>query len=600
MSRRLRPCRCGPGCTRAGAGCEFFHGTELFKSHSACRFGADCRFKEECVWLHPGEEHLAGRIFWRAAAPVGAPAALHRAASAHAGGGGGGARERSWGASLARAQARAEAARRYLPAAAAGGGAAARAAPRVPPPAAAPPPPAAKEPEPTGPPAPLDDYAILQSIKGFLVEKDYVALRRVSKALKGSIDSHAQMKKVRLNLQRGYALPPLDFVSELTIFAERHYADVPPRAAHLARVATAPMLEKVIFDGADPTAYLETLAHVRTIKVLIVRDFSGAYSDYTRLLVQAMPSWPGLVKLKLYKGINTAQQAQLLAQLRNCSRLKSLDLTLPAGAEILDFAPLSHCAALQSVALNNVSSQTVAAASQLKVRKLRLHNATLSAERMETNLVVKELHITNSVGRMENLRMFIQTFPELVTLNTSSIYEAALYDGDERDAVYRWPWMGLKKLKSLTAGSLGVKNLQFRSFCEQLPDGLEQLFIHGLEVTNFQPLIEQLRRFKLWSLGLNGNFCDAVRHTAACLIEFAPELQQLGFTIQDMSYTDARAAVTQFREFPGLRQLYIYTAGHRSTSLKQADISELRRLLTDKPTVLVSSPTISTHIKKKF
>ena len=451
------------------------------------------------------------------------------------------------------------------------------------------------------PPAPLDDYAILENIKGFLVEKDYVAMRAVSKALRGTIDTHCQMKKIRVNLQQAYELPSLDFVTELTITAQKHYENERPRDGHLARIQRAPMLEKVIFEGADPTHYMDTLARVPTIKIIIVRDFSGDYgnsSDYVRHLVRALPSWPGLVKLKLYKGSQHDHMQALINFLPNLQKLKSLDLNLHSD-HALDLAPLSRCVALQSLSLTRAREPVLATVSQLKINKLHIHSGYLPVRRVDANPVLKNLYITHPVGSMKTIRAFVQAFPELVGLNISGASDAAYYEGDE-DGVWRWPWLGLKKLKMLTAGSMEIKNHEFTSFCEQLPDGLEQLFVHGLQTTRFQPLIEQLGRLKLWSLGLNGNHCESVLHLARCLTEFAPGLQQLGFTLQNMTYDDARAAIAQFREFAGLRQVYLYKSGFRSTKLHPADFAGLRALLADRPTVLVSDPAIGTHIKKKF
>lgn len=551
MSRHLRPCRNGPSCGRGGL-CDFFHGTELYKSHKPCRYGATCRFMSECVWLHPGEGHLVGKVFWRAAAPARAP----------------------------------------VRAAAGGGAAAPPVARRVP--VAAP-----EDPEPTGPPAPLDDYAFLENIKGFLCERDYMALRRVNKSLCDVIDTHAQLKKVKLNIARRVALPSLDFVTEIEFVTDRSEYWTEPRPEHLARLATAPMLEKVSFDVVQLADHVDAVARLRTIKYVKIADSRRRRDQFFASLVAAIPNWPNLEKLKIVQQIPASGVTALLEALSGCAKLKSLELCFSGDAEV-NLAPLRAFPALRSLALSGLSERALAEASQLRIKKLRFHGCAFSRERMDPNPHVKELHITGSFSPVDRLTTFVRGFPELEELDISSASEVAYHESDPDTGRWSWPWEGLKKLKTLTAGSLNILDRQFPSFCAALPNGLEELFIHGMDVRNYQPLIENLRRLKLWSLGLNGNRCDAVEHLARALVEFAPELQQIGFTICDMEYAEARAALMQLREIKTLRQVYMYTKCFKSTRIQAADYSNLRALLRDTATVLISDNSLTTHIKKKF
>lgn len=58
------PCKFGTACTKSK--CKFFHGTALIKVSKPCMYGTKCKKKEKCPFLHKGEDHLLGKIFWQA------------------------------------------------------------------------------------------------------------------------------------------------------------------------------------------------------------------------------------------------------------------------------------------------------------------------------------------------------------------------------------------------------------------------------------------------------------------------------------------------------------------------------------------------------
>lgn len=602
MSHRLHPCKYGPGCTRsavASGGCPYFHGKELIKSGKPCHYGDACHHKKTCVWLHDGERHLIGKVFWRAAQ---SPAA----------GGGGGAAPTP---RMDRWQALAAARGAHLPPArppastAVGGGAAGGGAAAV----------VAAEEDPLRTPAPLDDYAVLDPLKNFLKESDYIKLRAVNKSLKAALDTHLQITSITITeaavgrVFDGRArLPCLDYVKKITFSNTDGRAYFPP-VAHVEslveRLSAAPRVETLILSVRNIMTFVPLLARLRTLKRIYINrvDMSGQ-DDVWVAFTAAIRGHPHIEKLKIYPYLSSPRLQGILAALPDLPRLKSLGFACAADSELEMYQPLARCAQLKSLEIMGGSSVAFNMLAALPLTKLNLNSVRFLDRHLapvsqwtasDKNFGLKKLTILNPniYEHPEKLNLVTARFPNLESLNISSCHYYAYYNGE-----HGWPWEKLTKLKELTVGSNDFHDDVMPSFCSSLPAGLEQLFMHGIAATQATHLIAALSRLNLWSLGLNGNSFEDPAGLAAAIVESCPKLQQLGFTLPTLTSETAKKAVTSLSALPELRHIYFYaTGGYRMPrSITDKCVAEMRQILGNKNTILVHRPDLSTHVKTRF
>lgn len=580
MQRSLHPCRNGPRCTCA----KYFHGTELRKSSKRCNYDAGCRWKETCPFLHAGEEHLIGKVFWRySAAPFllaphpqkksAAVAPLPLGAAAN-----------RWAALAARAGEPVVSPLPSLaPAAAAGGGAAA--VPRY--------------------TAPLDDYAILSNLLSFFGQKEYGRLRQVNKSLKECLEQHVQLEEFTWNLSDNARCPSLKFVKKLTLtqnweklsYEHRRIAGL--AAADLAPLDEATNVCQIITCGTLFSDFCPKMYNMPHLKKLTL---AGVVN--TNTLVQALPHLPQLEKLKIYSITTAGEMNIIIRAAAALPKLRSFEFTHSCAA--CDFTPFTQTRSLKNLAVyathTNILQLLNLPLEKLKVSTLTGSSALPSLFELPQQFTLKNLQIHNYTYPILEGDASQKFFHDVVTRCPQLSFlrvPPSLYSLSTLLHLPIWAWTGCPQIKGIEFSSGTIDPALRSSFFNSLPTGLEQLFIHGIELSTAIPLMENLPRFKLWSLGLNGNPIENPLPLARALAEHAPELENLGFTLPRISDDTAARCMKVLSQIPTLHHVYMYNNGYKATQIADAAYAPSIAAFSAKNTLLVRKIELSTYQKKK-
>ena len=142
----------------------------------------------------------------------------------------------------------------------------------------------------------------------------------------------------------------------------------------------------------------------------------------------------------------------------------------------------------------------------------------------------------------------------------------------------------LNALTSLTLGSNDIGDKGLEAILNSLPDGIEQLYLHGTAVTDegAKILKTHVGRFtKLWGLGLNGNPITDVGVAELCLaLQHKERLQDIGITLSDMTDHGCSLLGASLHTCTNLRFVYLYSSGFKAASkITDAGKEELRKML---------------------
>lgn len=481
-----------------------------------------------------------------------------------------------------------------IPRGAAAGGGAAAAAPEE-----------ADESFPTTP-FPLEEFAVIVNLARFLTTAEYGNLRAVSKAVKNSLDTFAQIESYTIHTQSSIPLPNLGFVKHLTII-ERGSAQTPSAeriAVVKAALSTATRLETLTCDLSTFDPYMEEIIQYIGLKKLKIISAMSLQSITANLhLFQQLKKLKYLGTSYVLNDMNAFIQAAA-----RLPRLVSFEIACQAAAAF-DLSPLTQSRTLKSLSIP-CQGDSILEIMLLPLNKLCISNYTTIKSAAEPQ-PFPDLH---SVPKNPFIKEFTLQFPRYcIHKNQRQIFTSDLVrhfpnleglslpgnDDYEFRKFTSWPWEGLKGLKRLDVGSTTINEDYIDSFFDSLPAGLEQFHYHGMRSVSVAPLLRNLPRFNLWSLGLNGNRLDDPVGLAKALVKYAPELEILGFTIYNINFKNVKDTFAELSELKYLHHIYMYNEGHCFTMIRDDEFSFLRTLFKNKGTVLVSKRALSTHQKKK-
>ncbi len=137
----------------------------------------------------------------------------------------------------------------------------------------------------------------------------------------------------------------------------------------------------------------------------------------------------------------------------------------------------------------------------------------------------------------------------------------------------------INHLTSLTLGSNDLGDLGLASILAFLPPSLEQLYLHGTQISDvgaFHVRDALLRLPSLWGVGLNGNALSDVGVATLCQgLAGRKNLQDIGVTLSDMTdhgcqlLGEALSTCPSLREFPRCHHLLAFHFCLPSSHLKQ-------------------------------
>lgn len=405
-------------------------------------------------------------------------------------------------------------------------------------------------------------------------------MRIVSKEVKVQIDSLVPIQEMNVGRWIPRSSQPYQFLKKLTV-NENYRESICAQYSNMKYLleGAAHSLNHLRIESHNFKCYdtLRRIAGLKKLEIMVSHYHTVNLKD----LVAALPHLTKLEKFKLYMSEFPKDLHEgLLTSLTQLLRLRSLGFMNTRDVVPFPIHRLVACKGLKHLQLTGSGYREVLEALDLPLEKLSLVQCDLpmtatdilrnQAARKVCSYPFKAFRFQppgHHLGTMEVLNSILCNCPHLERL----VLNCLGYDNHDMPDV-RLPH--LPNLKKLTVGTTEIRD--FQSFCTSIPDGLECLYLHGTSHTTMAPLIANLPRLSLWSLGLNGNPITDLPELCAALTKYAPDLETFGMSCPSVDYTIAQKSLKELVSLKKLHHIYLYSKGYQVAPLTDTEVETLR------------------------